>query len=58
MYAGITVDPSEAGGMREALQWVRGLPFGSAIFLALALGIFLFGGYSLVEAAYRRVGTP
>jgi hypothetical protein len=55
IYAGFTVDPQEAGGLEEALQWLRGLPFGLLLFSVVAAGLVCFGAYSFLEAVYRRV---
>lgn len=55
IYAGITVDPQKAGGLREALQWTRGLPFGLLLFLVIAVGLTCFGAYSMIEAHWRRI---
>ncbi|MBO9198272.1 DUF1206 domain-containing protein [Rhizobium sp. 16-449-1b] len=57
-YAAITVDPSQAGSMSDALTWIRQLPFGSVLYLAVATGLAAFGLYNLVEARYRRVKPP
>lgn len=55
VYAGFTVDPQKAGGLREALLWLRGMPFGSVLFLVIAVGLVCFGAYSMLEAFYRRI---
>jgi len=57
-YAAITVDPSRAGSMSDALTWVRKLPLGGALYLIVAIGLAAFGIYNLVEARYRQVKTP
>jgi hypothetical protein len=46
-------DASEAGGIREALEVVRGL--GRWPFAAVALGLVAYGVYQLLNARYRRV---
>ena len=53
VQAGFASDASEAGGMGDALG---SLP--SGIQLAVALGLLLFGLFSLVEARYRRINDP
>lgn len=58
LYAAFTVDPDQAGGMAEALAFVRGLPFGGIIYAVVALGLAAFGLYNFVEARYRRIRTP
>jgi hypothetical protein len=47
----------EVEGMAEALQWLRGSPYGSWLLGIVAAGLFAFGIYSLLEAAYRRIDT-
>jgi hypothetical protein len=55
IYAGVTVDPDKAGGVRDALIWLRGQPFGTLLFATIAFGLVCFGLYSLLEAFYRRI---
>lgn len=57
-YAGMTVDPDQAGSISDALQWLRSLPFGSVIYVVIAAGLAAFGIYNLVEARYRTVRGP
>lgn len=57
-YAGFRVDPDQAGSMSDALEWLRGLPFGSMVYLIVAVGLAAFGIYNLVEARYRVVNGP
>ena len=57
-YAAFTVDPDQAGSMADALTWVRQLPFGGLLYLAIGLGLACFGIYGFVEARYRRVASP
>lgn len=57
LYAGFTVDPEQAGGLADAISWVRSLPFGAWLYGLAAVGLFAFGGYSVIEALYRRMGT-
>jgi hypothetical protein len=58
LFAAFTVDPEQAGGISEALAWVRQLPFGAILYVIAAVGLFAFGLYSFVEAAYRRIRPP
>lgn len=58
VYAAFTIDPEQAGGMADALAWVRSLPFGGIIYAVVALGLAAFGLYNFVEARYRRIATP
>ncbi len=57
-YAGFSVDPDQAGGMADALEWLRELPFGSALYLVVAVGLAAFGIYNLIAAKYRTVEGP
>jgi len=57
-YAGFRVDPQQAGSMGDALEWVRQLPFGSFLYIAVAAGLAAFGIYNLVEARYRVISNP
>lgn len=58
VYAGIHVNPDEAGNTADALNWLRQLPFGSALYLTAAFGLAAFGIYNFVEARYRVVKIP
>jgi len=49
-------NPSEAKGLDTALQELLHQPFGPLLLAIVALGLFCYGIYSLVEARYRRVG--
>lgn len=56
--AAIQHDPSEARGLTGALQALQQQPFGWILLAILALGLFAFGVYSLIESVYRRVDVP
>jgi hypothetical protein len=58
MYAAFAVDPQQAGSTGDALVWVRQLPFGGALYSLIALGLFAFGAYGMIEARYRIVNPP
>lgn len=45
----------EIKGMSEALASLRSADYGSWVFGTVAAGLFAFGIYSLLEAAYRRI---
>lgn len=51
--AGLSGDPSEAGGMQDALRWMD-----SPVNLIVAAGLALFGAFSLVEARFRQINPP
>lgn len=44
-------------GLKEALQFVRDLPFGSVLLGTLAVGLALFSLYSFIEAKWRRINV-
>ena len=46
-------DPSEAGGVGEALRTLGGL--GRWPFAAIAVGLIAYGAYQMVNARYRRI---
>lgn len=57
IVAALQHNPSEAKGLDTALQeLLRQQPFGPLLLAVVALGLFAYGLYSLVEARYRRVG--
>jgi hypothetical protein len=65
LYAAYRYDPDQAGGLSEALRWLREQEFGQALFFVVAAGLLSFGIYSLIEAGWRTVsageairGTP
>jgi hypothetical protein len=58
LYAAWAVDPGQAGSTADAMAWVRGLPFGGLLYGLVALGLFAFGAYGLIEARYRVVRPP
>ena len=47
---------SKAKGLDGVLQELAHQPFGPVLLGVVALGLFAYGIYSLVEARYRRVG--
>ncbi|TWT74693.1 hypothetical protein Pla123a_35170 [Posidoniimonas polymericola] len=58
VYAAVTTNPEKAGGLPEALHWIRAQAYGPWLMAAVAAGLFCYGVYSIVEAVYRRVQTP
>jgi hypothetical protein len=58
IYAAWKTDSSEAGGLREALQWLKEQPFGPWLLAAVGIGLMCFGVYSFVAAVHRRVRPP
>lgn len=55
VYAAMTADPSQAGGVGEALHTIRSQPFGRILLGAIGLGLIGFAIENLVEAIYRIV---
>jgi Domain of Unknown Function (DUF1206) len=53
--AAVTYHPSKAGGIDKALLTLRNQPFGEFLLSIAALGLIIFGVYSLCEARWRRV---
>lgn len=57
-YAGYKVDPNQAGGIADAMDWLSQLPFGRVIYLIIAVGLAAFGIYNFIAARYRTVKGP
>jgi hypothetical protein len=55
LYAGITADSSQAGGVGQAFQTVRSQPYGQVLLGLTAIGMVCFAVYCAVEAVYRIV---
>ncbi len=51
--AAMAENPSAAGGLEQVLDVLSG-----GVRFAVAIGLMIFGGYSLVEARYRSVHKP
>jgi hypothetical protein len=51
-------DPSEAGGLREALQMLRSQPYAPFLLGGVAFGLGAYGAFQLVRARYRVITTP
>ncbi|HUR95910.1 MAG TPA: DUF1206 domain-containing protein [Gemmatimonadales bacterium] len=50
-------DPSEAGGLREALQTLARQPYAPFVLGAVALGLAAYGAYQLALARYRVIAA-
>jgi len=57
-YAAFMVSPEQAGSIADALNWIRGLPFGGVLYTTVAIGLASFGAYNLIQARYRIVRAP
>lgn len=56
LYRGLNA--GEGGGhpgLKEALDFIHGLPGGSWLLAAIGAGLIAFSGYSMIEAATRRI---
>jgi hypothetical protein len=53
--AAVNYQPSKARGLDKALLTLRDQPFGTALLVAAALGLIIFGIYALCEARWHRV---
>ena len=51
-FAAVTFDPSQAQGLDAALQELSQTTGGPWILTAVALGLFMFGAFSIVRARY------
>lgn len=55
IQAALRFDPSEAGGLAKALNTLAQQSYGPWLLGVVALGLFAFGVFCLVEARYRRI---
>lgn len=55
IMAALNHDPDQAGGLGEALQQLRSQSYGALLLAVVAVGLALFGLFSLIEAKYRRI---
>lgn len=58
LIAAYQVDPDQAGGLAKVFSTLRSQAFGRWLLAVVAVGLFAFGLYSLLEAVYRRVNAP
>ncbi|KAB2342396.1 DUF1206 domain-containing protein [Actinomadura rudentiformis] len=54
-YAAITFDPGKAKGLDGTLRELAATPAGPWLLIAVALGLVIFGVYSLCESRWRKV---
>ncbi len=54
-YAALTADPSQAGGLGQALHSIREAAFGRILLGIAGLGLLGFALYNFVEAKYRII---
>jgi hypothetical protein len=55
IQAGLQSDPSEAGGLGQALDTVAAQPYGPWLLGLVALGLMAYGVFAVVLARYRRI---
>ena len=55
VQAAVQYDPSEAGGVSEALTTLAGESYGPLLLGVVALGLVAFGVHSMLQARYRRI---
>lgn len=55
IIAAYQFNPDEAGGLTEVFHTLQSQPFGPWLLTFVAVGLFSFGVYSLLEAIFRRV---
>lgn len=55
IQAALQYDPNEAGGLTKALNTLAQQPYGPWLLGIVALGLFAFGLFCLVEGRYRRI---
>lgn len=53
--AALEADPSEAGGLGEALDTLAAQPYGPWMLGIVALGLIAYGAFAFVLARYRRI---
>jgi len=58
MVAAVHANSSEARGLAGALESLQQQPYGWALLGATALGLFAFGAFQFITAAYRRLDAP
>lgn len=51
-------DASEAGGLDEVLRHTASGPLGTALVLAIATGLVVYGTYAVLTAPYRQLASP
>ncbi|GAA3682857.1 hypothetical protein GCM10022237_46890 [Nocardioides ginsengisoli] len=54
VWAGITHDPKQSGGLDQAIVRFRDEPYGRWVILVVAVGLGCYGGYNVVRAWYLR----
>jgi hypothetical protein len=55
VIAAVRFDPAQANGLDAALKALAGQPYGPYLLAVLALGLFTYGVFGLVDARYHRI---
>lgn len=56
VFRGLTAeDGSGTPGIKEAMEFVRDLPFGTVLLAAMGAGVIMFAAYSFAEAIWREI---
>ncbi|WP_299681463.1 DUF1206 domain-containing protein [uncultured Roseobacter sp.] len=55
VYAALLADPSQAGGLGAAFDWLRDQVYGRILVMALCVGLLAFAVFCAVNAAFRIV---
>ena len=58
IYAAISQDPDDAGGLKEVLDTLSQQAFGTILLAVIAAGLFAFGCYRGFQAIYRKIDSP
>ncbi|AQZ51634.1 DUF1206 domain-containing protein [Martelella mediterranea] len=56
VFRGLTADDaSGTPGIKEAMEFIQGLPFGAILLAAMGAGVIMFAAYSFAEAIWREI---
>jgi hypothetical protein len=58
VLAAVQQDPDQARGLSGALRSLQDQPYGWVLLAVVALGLMMFGAYSIIESIYRRIEVP
>ena len=54
LYAAISDNPSQVGGLDHALRYLATLPSGIVVFVVIAVGLIAYGLYLFARARFMR----
>lgn len=55
IYAALQADPSQAGGLGQAFEWLRSQAYGRILVIVLCIGLLAFAIFCAVNACFRIV---